>query len=233
MPNFIGATLPRCVGGDQDYYCSAMLVLFKPWQSGHDLKTESQSWDESFLSYKFTDRQKELMNNFNICYECLDARDDFHAQFRKGSVILPSWVNEQHVQIQEEDIDSLPDEVPLDGLGNFVSFLGEVGKWETRHQLDIAAIRNVVMQTGWADPKNSSLSSVLNLQPTPPDKIQSGNKWKADVQKARQDLLDLCAKHLPTNSDVVSVMKSSSNPNEVKIVDQSYLQHNCFLTTDL
>jgi len=53
------------------------------------LKTKDQSWDESFLSHNFSDRQKKLMENFNIKYECLDARDDFHAQLHKGSATLP------------------------------------------------------------------------------------------------------------------------------------------------
>ena len=81
IPNFVGATLPRCDQGDREYYCSAMMMLFKPWRSGRDLKTNEQSWDDVFTSYNFTHRQYELMANFNIKYECLDSRDDFHAQF--------------------------------------------------------------------------------------------------------------------------------------------------------
>ena len=34
------------------------------------------------------------MKNMNIRYECLDARDDFHAQMRKGATALPSWAEE-------------------------------------------------------------------------------------------------------------------------------------------
>jgi len=66
VPNSKGATLPRCDQGDREYYTSAMLTLFRPWCSGHDLKTKDQSWDESFLLYDFSHRQKDLMANFNI-----------------------------------------------------------------------------------------------------------------------------------------------------------------------
>ncbi|KDR76761.1 hypothetical protein GALMADRAFT_51106, partial [Galerina marginata CBS 339.88] len=94
IPNFIGATLPRCDQGDREYYCSAMLTLFKPWRRGHDLKfNETESWDECFNSYGFTNEQEQLMKNFNIKYECLDARDDYRAQLKKGGdkSLIGSW----------------------------------------------------------------------------------------------------------------------------------------------
>ena len=30
VPNFVGGGLPQCDQGDQEYYCSTMLTLFKP-----------------------------------------------------------------------------------------------------------------------------------------------------------------------------------------------------------
>jgi hypothetical protein len=50
VPNFIGGTLPRCDQGNREYYCLTMLTLFKPWQFGTDLKTEHETWDETFIS---------------------------------------------------------------------------------------------------------------------------------------------------------------------------------------
>ncbi|KAF8883851.1 hypothetical protein BD779DRAFT_1389003, partial [Infundibulicybe gibba] len=84
IPNIVGATLPRRDQGDREYYCSTMLTLFKPWRSGFDLKMKDMSWDDAFLSYPFSKRHEELMNNFNLRYECLDARDDYRAQLKKG-----------------------------------------------------------------------------------------------------------------------------------------------------
>ena len=66
IPNFMNGSLPRRDHGDQEYYCLTMLVLFKPWRSGKDLKKVNQSWHESFNEYNFSDRQKQLMDNFNI-----------------------------------------------------------------------------------------------------------------------------------------------------------------------
>ena len=54
-----------------------MLTLFKPWHTGNDLKELNTTWDEEFNRYKFSSQQNQLMQNFNIQYECLDARDDY------------------------------------------------------------------------------------------------------------------------------------------------------------
>ncbi|KAF8876567.1 hypothetical protein BD779DRAFT_1385458, partial [Infundibulicybe gibba] len=86
IPNFVGKMLPRADQGDREYYCSAMLALFKPWRTGADLKEEDETWDTAFLAHKFNERENELMHNFNLRYECLDARDDFHAQLRAGAL---------------------------------------------------------------------------------------------------------------------------------------------------
>ena len=49
-----------------------MLTLFKPWRSGKDLKTESETWDEGFTTYVFSKHQQQVMKYFNLWYECLD-----------------------------------------------------------------------------------------------------------------------------------------------------------------
>src|ERR1700688_4597783 len=67
VPNFVGGALPR---SDQK-----------------DLKLEGQNWDDAFKSYKFNTRQLEIMKYFNVRYECLDARDDYAAQMKKGDNI--------------------------------------------------------------------------------------------------------------------------------------------------
>lgn len=50
-----------------------MLTFFKPWRCGHDLKDAEESWDNVFTSNKFTEKQHEMMDNFNLRYECLDS----------------------------------------------------------------------------------------------------------------------------------------------------------------
>ena len=94
VPNFVGGSLPRRDHGDREYYCATMLTLFKPWRSGKDLKADDHSWDETFVAHVFTDRQLQIMNNFNLRYECNDARDDFSTQLKQGDgVVLPLLQN--------------------------------------------------------------------------------------------------------------------------------------------
>ncbi|KDR70819.1 hypothetical protein GALMADRAFT_46254, partial [Galerina marginata CBS 339.88] len=84
VPNFIGVGLPRKTGGDDEYYSLTMLALFKPWRTYTDLKRDDRTWSEEFCAFEFTGRQIEVMKNFNVRYECLDARDDYGAQLRKN-----------------------------------------------------------------------------------------------------------------------------------------------------
>ncbi|KAF6741383.1 hypothetical protein DFP72DRAFT_833742, partial [Ephemerocybe angulata] len=79
VPNFIGPSLPRRDSGDKEKYCCTMLTLFCPWRTGIDLRSAETTWEQTFDQYDFTARQRELMNNFNMRYECYDARDDYSA----------------------------------------------------------------------------------------------------------------------------------------------------------
>jgi len=105
VPNFVGGSLPRRDFGDREYYCITMLTLFKPWRSGKDLKNEIDTWDETFTNHSFTTHQLKLMDNFNIRYECNDARDDFSTQLKKGTElggIFPSWLTTTAVENIDE-----------------------------------------------------------------------------------------------------------------------------------
>ncbi|KAJ7865900.1 hypothetical protein B0H14DRAFT_2195068, partial [Mycena olivaceomarginata] len=60
--------------------------LFKPWRSPANLKDEVSTWDQAFKEYDFTKRQNQLMKNFNVRYECNDARDDHYTAMKKTLV---------------------------------------------------------------------------------------------------------------------------------------------------
>ncbi|KIY61019.1 hypothetical protein CYLTODRAFT_363454, partial [Cylindrobasidium torrendii FP15055 ss-10] len=85
IPNVVGGALPRKDKGDYDFYCATMLVLFKPWRQPEDLKHPNQSWGEAYREFEFSKRQVQLMSNFNLRHECLDARDDFRYQMEKDA----------------------------------------------------------------------------------------------------------------------------------------------------
>ncbi|KAJ3757481.1 hypothetical protein EV360DRAFT_95197 [Lentinula raphanica] len=88
IPNFIGPPLPRPDKDDREYYCCTMLVLYKPWRSGADLKQPNESWHEAFSSYDFSESARMYIKNMNLRYECLDSRDDFRSQLKAGSTAI-------------------------------------------------------------------------------------------------------------------------------------------------
>ncbi|KAJ7459305.1 hypothetical protein FB451DRAFT_1046253 [Mycena latifolia] len=98
IPNFIGGALPRSDKGDRAACCMTMLTLFTalsenldtarffftgPWRSPADLKDSISTWDQAFKEHNFMPRQNQLMRNFNVRYECNDARDNHFAQTKK------------------------------------------------------------------------------------------------------------------------------------------------------
>ena len=108
VPNFIGGAIPRSDRGDREYYCSTMLAFFKPWRTGKDLKLEDQTWDDAFRTYTFNTRQLEIMKYFNVRYECLDARDDYAAQLKKGENvgIFSNWNIYESIDSAPVDVNS-------------------------------------------------------------------------------------------------------------------------------
>ncbi|KAJ3819853.1 hypothetical protein F5880DRAFT_1625438 [Lentinula raphanica] len=99
VPNFLGGILPRPDKEDREYYCCTMLVLFCPWRSGKDLKQADQSWHEAFESYDFPSHCKSYIQNINLRYEALDARDDFRAQMNDNLPSIGLTLYSQSVQI--------------------------------------------------------------------------------------------------------------------------------------
>lgn len=85
VPNFLGPSIPRKDEGNREEYCCAMLTLFCPWRTGIDLKSADITWEQAFNDFTFTRRQREIMTNFNMRYECYDARDDYGAILRSAA----------------------------------------------------------------------------------------------------------------------------------------------------
>ena len=79
-----------------------MLMLFKPWRSGADLKSNDETWDNAFNGHTFSSQQSKLMNFFHIRYECNDSRDDFSS---KRELEGSSGMGFGHDE-EEEDMDS-------------------------------------------------------------------------------------------------------------------------------
>ena len=222
IPNFVGNTLPHHDQGDREYYCSAMLALFKPWRSGLDLRRESESWDEAFLSQEFSSRQLEVMKNMNIRYECLDARDDFHAQMKKGATSMPAWA-----EAGTEVIDDL-DQIAINDIINIPTTLDEylispiMGKSERMRTELMTDVRRMLLSLGWTNRNSDLLPDDLNLSHTP-IQPQTPAQWKAAVSNKRAQILEERARNLPTVVDLDAGALSSFVPNDVRVVDKSYM----------
>ena len=226
IPNFVGNTLPRHDQGDREYYCSAMLALFKPWRSGLDLRCKSNSWDEAFLSYEFSARQLEVMKNMNIRYECLDSRDDFHAQMKRGTEAMPSWAESDSRVFDDLDQMAIDDAINMPTELDEYSISPIVGKSERARTQLMSDIRRTLVSLGWTDRNAGLLPDDLNISPDP-IQLQPSALWKAAVSQKRAEIIEERARHLPPNVDSGAAPVSSSSfvPNEVRIVNKSYLSH--------
>ena len=235
VPNFVGRTLPRCDQGDREFYCSVMLTLFKPWRSGLDLKTRAQSWDDAFSTHKFLAKHMDVMRNLHIRYECLDARDDFHAQLTRGDsdVEFSSWESQDKEIMQDMDINEIyvDDGINLtqddSNVERHVSdFSYELGKREIARSRLMSEMRATLQSIGWTDNRPDSLQPVVGIMPTPPGVKRNGAEWKTIVMQKRADVLQLRSQNMPAISDTMTGRGAANDtflPDDVRVVKKSYL----------
>jgi Helitron helicase-like domain at N-terminus/PIF1-like helicase len=224
IPNFIGESLPRCDQGDREFYCSTMLALFRPWRSGLDLKNEGNTWDEAFTLYQFSTRHLVIIKNMNLRYECLDARDDFHAQMRNGGVNMPAWAEQGAGMLQ--DLDQMAIEDAINGsIGRTEpdDFLlsTHVGRRNKARIELMTDIRRTLTTMGWTNHQSKLLPETLNITPDPIQIEQTPGQWKAAVAAARAEILEERARHMPPTVD--STSSRTFIPDDVRVVDKSYM----------
>ena len=199
--NFIGPTLPHSGHGDHKYFCMTILMFFVPFWSPTDLKKDDQSWDEAFNMYDFTPRQCQLMSNFNLKYECLDAHNDYYAQLHKSATsFIPFW-----------DFN--------DGAGADIAIkldqqcaALEDTKWEYEAQIEIASIirttercwqkqvatmDKILHHLQWDKAKTLIQPKVLHELSI---LIQPGSAWRAAVNQKHQEMLDIQFRNMPSNA---------------------------------
>ena len=193
VPNFIGGTLPRCDQGDHEYYCSTMLTLFKPWRTGHDLKSADETWEQAFNKYAFSSFQKTLMSNFNLRYECLDARDDYSAQLKDNNKEENKfWETENNPLDQEytgwkENDEDLNDEMYLTGSS----------RQNDAKEEEMRLVEQIVAGAGWLDKSPDGIEKVDQESIVPTVK-NSGSQWSSLIQSIRKKIVADRSKNLPT-----------------------------------
>jgi len=225
VPNFIGRAIPRSDCGDREFYCSTMLAFFKPWRSGKDLKLEYQNWDDAFTAHLFNARQLEIMKYFNVRYECLDARDDYAAQMKKGENvgIFSNWdvydsLNPYFHDQNRGDGDDFECNVDVIDDENII------GPKTDKRNKDMLQVENLMHTAGWFNECPDGPVDFGNLTPLIPTHLQSGKDWKVVVQKMRQELLDERSKNIYEHcNEPNSKTQYQKLHREVKIIDKSYL----------
>ena len=221
VPNFAGGTLPRCDQGDREYYCSTMLTLFAPWRDGKELKKDNQSWDSAFRAYSFSNQQKKLMENFNLRYECLDARDDFHLLMKaeqKKMEALDSddnihWINFEN---DHDDIEGGDYEYDLSTVQEDYTNLGPSALRRKKNEKEIDSI---LKTSGWLDKLHMKYAPNSFTKITPD--ILSRPGWNNLVANTRKAMSDLRMKYLPATTTSRN-FTSTMEPNNVQIVDAEF-----------
>ena len=241
VPTFLGGSLPRCDRGDREYYCATMLAMFKPWRKREDLKKDDHSWDETFSNHKFTAEQKQLMKNFNLRYECNDARDDYSAQFKQtnsSSQMSASWLTSDLLD-NNDDIDFVEDYADQDfshdqeeGIDQFM----RLGKYGTLKQAEMDAMKHCMQAAGWLEDSPNGLETVID-KPIEPTLVQLCSKWKLTVNDKRKEVLaERNHSNIGTtltNLGTGHTISESFIENQVKVVDNSYLSRSYEASTKL
>ena len=228
-PNFLPNTLPRSDRGDREYYCCTMLTLFKPWRTGKDLKTDVQSWDQSFVAHEFSKRQVEIMKFFNTRYECLDARDDYSAKRDKEGGIPYQWATEDALTGMDDmhDFELATSGADFDLGKEYEGVEDDVllmpGKHGRRRINEMMAAERTMKLAGWLDECTDGLPDVGSLVPIKPEYDQPAKAWRSAVLAKRRAILEEKNKNLPSNGSSFKTSTKPFRPNTVEVVDKSYI----------
>ncbi|KAF8713523.1 hypothetical protein AX14_012976 [Amanita brunnescens Koide BX004] len=188
---------------------------------------ENETWDEAFNNYDFANKENQIIRNFNIKYECLDARDDFQAQMKAGSA-----ANELPLNCMDDadDIDyTVPDNDPYVNLsaGEFPDEpdTQKVSKSELKHQKEASEIRDVLRRTGWMEEQCNEIPCVKQKHIIPHHNIPAAS-WKSVLQTKKQEIAQnkfiAPSKLHPTHQEFM--------PNVVKVMDKAYLEKEYYTT---
>ncbi|KDQ25055.1 hypothetical protein PLEOSDRAFT_1078941 [Pleurotus ostreatus PC15] len=189
---------PRRDQGDREYYCSVMLALFLPWRSGKELKDKDQTWDEAFVSHNFSAQHVQVMNNFNLRYECLDAKDDFRTEMKTGA--------DNGILQNTDDVDL---QLEIDKM--CASAL--------RRNKAIKSMKALMQNSNWATPLLNKKASYAKLP------RKSPREWRQLILSLRQQVTEARKQSSMETSNLGTLEPSQlKDYNYVKVVDKSYLE---------
>ncbi len=232
IPNFIGGAVPRSDKGDISAYCMTMLVLFKPWRSPFELKDSLSTWEQAFKEHTFTERQKQLLKNFDVRYECNDARDDHFAQMKKkeadakksGKSLFPAgfmgYKDEFADDLNEFDYGSDDDEMHLYENDDRMK-----GDRTLRILKDALTMKNVMQSAGWlhSPPGEHINLDVDVIMPPARPRIE----W---IHLIKQQRLELTANKLANLPSITEIQKMRKVRNGASILPADYFNHRSYVS---
>ncbi|KAJ7122696.1 hypothetical protein C8R43DRAFT_1090749 [Mycena crocata] len=225
IPNFIGGAVPRSDKGDREYYCMTVMTLFKPWRTPADLKDRDSNWDQIFHEHTFTSRQQELIRNFNIRYECNDARDDHYAIMRRkmaerGEYTSKSILGQHDKFANDIEAGEFGDEDM--GCDDDIT----IGRRTEILNMSRESIRQVLEMAKWLDQPRDGL---LDIDTTPFNAPYKARRTWAEIVKSERKLY---------TANKLSDMPASENshgtyvPNKVEVVPHDFLNPTPRLTKE-
>lgn len=229
----MGGSLPRRDQGDHEYYCCTMLTMFKPWRSGKDLKNKTEDWKETFSTYNFSKQQYKLMDNFNLRYECNDARDDFSAAMKKKgldakyfSANRGSWIDEHSSNDMNGNTFGMEEDTTEEEVLN-------IGRAYQRLLDKMKETARFMLAAGWLD-KSSNGLPIIDISLFCPESYLPGSKWKTVIQDQRKALLADRAKTIPIHRqlDPTGELSKNATTNSVSIVDADYFKYDFKAVSD-
>ncbi|KAG2004898.1 ATP-dependent DNA helicase PIF1 [Coprinopsis cinerea AmutBmut pab1-1] len=238
--NWLGGVVPRRDQGDREYYCLVMLAIFKPWRSGLNLKDESQLWDEAFAEHKFQAHFLNVMDNLNLRYECLDAKDDFFAQLKKRKNALKNSLPYFQGDIGSYEQLEEYDDAYLDALAADVDEYGHMqdgymlGYRRRAKLLEMEQAEDMISRTGWLEglgigsdtSKERGHGTLKDFEECVVTNESDGSHWKAIVKDQRAQVLAKKRKHAPAVPQNERGKARWGAINDVCILDASYLLQN-------
>jgi hypothetical protein len=130
----------------------------------------------------FNTRQLDIMKYFNVRYECLDARDDYAAQMKKGDNvgIFFNWDIYDNLDSDFVDYNSFEgDDFTCDiNMAN----VDDIGPKTEQQNRDMLHVEQIMQDAGWFDKSPNGPADVGDLTLVVPDELQSGKDWTAVVQ---------------------------------------------------
>ena len=79
VPVLYGPQIPRKDREDtRERYCRALLTLFVPWRTVHDLSDSNQTWEEALMARqsRIVSHSWKIIENIQLLHECKNDRDE-------------------------------------------------------------------------------------------------------------------------------------------------------------